>query len=77
MIIFGGENKSSIMSVEIINPDNHVYISYAWRDGVEQDVLDVCQVMNDNGIQYERDKDGLCPYKANLPKETLREEFLL
>lgn len=57
------------MSVEIINPDNHVYISYAWRDGVEQDVLDVCQVMNDNGIQYERDKDGLCPYKANLPKE--------
>lgn len=54
------------MSVEIINPDNHVYISYAWRDGVEQYVLDVCQVMNDNGIQYERDKDGLCPYKANI-----------
>lgn len=54
------------METEFINPNNPVYISYAWRDGVDQDVLDICEVMRNNGIQYLRDKDGLCPYKANI-----------
>ena len=48
-----------------INPKNPVYISYAWIED-DNDVLEICRVMLENGIDYRRDKDGLCLYKKNI-----------
>ena len=53
------------MAIEFINPNNPVYISYAWIED-NNDVLEICRVMRENGIDYRRDKDGLCPIQTNL-----------
>ena len=53
------------MATEFINPNNPVYISYAWIED-NNDVLEICRVMRENGIDYRRDVDGLCPYKKNI-----------
>ncbi len=53
------------MATEFINPNNPVYISYA-RIEDNNDVLEICRVMRENGIDYRRDVDGLCPYKKSI-----------
>ncbi len=61
------------MAKHYINQDYPVYISYAWKNkdypGIETDVDNLCQALEDNGIFYERDKKAgnpLCPYRYSI-----------
>ena len=53
-----------------MNPDNPVYISYAWGEDLEIDVNKLCELMDANGIYFKRDKakgeNSLCPYRYNI-----------
>ncbi len=59
--------------METINPNNPVYISYAWNDynhpgyeHLEDGVNILCDLLRSNGIEYARDKENLCPYRGNI-----------
>jgi len=60
------------MEKEYINPNNPVYISYAWADdehpNIEEDVLSLCKLLKDNNILYKIDKEDLCPYRWSIQK---------
>ncbi|MBR4266106.1 MAG: toll/interleukin-1 receptor domain-containing protein [Bacteroidales bacterium] len=69
----GSACSDQINQIEPINPNHPVYISYSWnRKGIaryehlEDDVNRVCELMKQNGIVYKRDKDGLCPLRADI-----------
>ena len=55
---------------EYINKDNPVYFSYAWGDELEEDVNKLCELMDENGIFFKRDKakgeNSLCPYRWSI-----------
>ena len=55
-----------------INPENPVYFSYAWANAehpdIEEDVNNLCKLLEENHIYYKRDKDGLCPYRWSIQK---------
>ena len=60
------------MEKEYINPNNPVYFSYAWANSeypdIEEDVVNLCKLLEDNNILYEIDKKGLCPYRWSIQK---------
>ena len=60
------------MGKEYINPNNPVYISYAWADdkypNIEEDVENLCEILEANYIDYKRDKTNLCPYRWSIQK---------
>lgn len=55
------------MGKEYINPNNPVYFSYAWANDehpdIEDDVNNLCNVLEENDIYYKRDKINLCNYR--------------
>lgn len=55
---------------KIINPNNPVYISYAWNEpGSEHNedgVNKLCELLTENGIAYARDSHGLCNKGENI-----------
>ena len=54
------------MEKEYINPNNPVYFSYAWdkdEQGIEEDVNNLCKLLEKNDIYYKRDKVNLCNYR--------------
>ena len=60
-----------------INPDNPVYISYAWADDknpdIEKDVDELCNILDREKIYIKRDKDSnptkrLIPYRWSIAK---------
>ena len=55
------------MEKEYINPNNPVYFSYAWatdeHPDIEDDVNNLCNVLEENDIYYKRDKINLCNYR--------------
>ncbi|MBR4271410.1 MAG: toll/interleukin-1 receptor domain-containing protein [Bacteroidales bacterium] len=57
---------------QYINPDNPVYFSYAWANDehpdIEEDVNNLCKLLEENHIYYKRDKDNLCPYRWSIQK---------
>lgn len=58
------------MEKEYINPNNPVYISYAWADdehlNIEEVVDKLCKILDDNNIKCKRDKENLCDYRSNI-----------
>ena len=54
------------MEKEYINLNNPVYISYAWANSehpdIEEDVENICKLLETNHIYYKQDKKNLCPY---------------
>ena len=60
------------MEKKYINPNNPVYISYAWADdkhpNIEEDVENLCEILEANYIYYKRDKENLCPYRWSIQK---------
>ncbi len=55
-----------------INPNNPVYISYAWANddftNLEDDVNALCELLEENNIFYKRDKENLCSYRDDISK---------
>ena len=55
------------MDKKYINPNNPVYFSYAWANDehpdIEDDVNNLCNVLEENDIYYKRDKINLCNYR--------------
>ena len=55
-----------------INPNNPVYISYAWANNdfphLEDGVNALCKLLEENNIFYKRDKKNLCPYRWSISK---------
>ena len=55
-----------------INPNNPVYISYAWANDdfphLEDGVNALCELLEQNNIFYKRDKKNLCPYRWSISK---------
>ena len=49
-----------------------MYFSYAWANAehpdIEEDVNNLCKLLDDNHIYYKRDKDDLCPYRWSIQK---------
>ena len=54
------------------NPNNPVYISYAWANTehpkIEKDVDNLCKWLEENHIYYKQDKKNLCPYRWSIQK---------
>ncbi len=59
---------------QYINPNNPVYISYSWANernpDIEDDVDKLCQLMDENGILFKRDKgmgdNELIPWRGEI-----------
>lgn len=55
-----------------INPNNPVYFSYAWANSehpnIEEDVENLCELLEANHIYYKRDKTNLYPYRWSIQK---------
>ncbi len=55
-----------------INPNNPVYISYAWANSdfphIEDGVKALCELLEQNNIFYKLDKKNLCPYRWSISK---------
>lgn len=60
------------MDKKYINPNNPVYFSYAWANDehpkIEEDVDNLCKLLEENHIYYKRDKTNLCPYRWSIQK---------
>lgn len=60
------------MEKEYINLNNPVYISYAWANSehpdIEEDVENICKLLETNHIYYKQDKKNLCPYRWSIQK---------
>ena len=60
------------MDKKYINPDNPVYISYAWANSehpnIEEDVKHLCEILEVHHIYYKQDKINLCPYRWSIQK---------